>query len=227
MGLMKGLGPEPLIGDGTLVKMSTIGDYSRIGKDSRVLSSTIGEHCSLEERNLVQTVTVGDMTYTGADTSIMWANVGKYCCISRLVDIGGNQHDYRAASMMPTYRVKTELMGKLSKHHAEELITVGNDVWIGQGVAISRKPGLTIGDGAVIGAGAVVTKSVEPYTIVAGVPAKPIKRRFDEGIIADLLEARWWDWPFEVVVANWDLLSCQVTKEVAKSLLAVARDLKI
>ena len=189
-----------------------------------MLSSTIGEHCEIEERNLIRNSTVGDMTYTGADTSIMWAHVGKYCCISRVVDIGGNEHDYLAASMMPTYRIKLELGGKLVRHQDEEHITVGNDVWIGQGVAIARKPGLTIGSGAVIGAGAVVTKSVEPYAIVAGVPAKPLKYRFEPSIIESLLEARWWDWPFDVVLKHWDLLCAPVTTETAAQILAMSRN---
>lgn len=72
-------------------------------------------------------------------------------------------------------------------------IVIGNDVWIGYEAVILS--GVTIGDGAIIGARAVVTKDVPPYTIVGGVPAKPIRRRFDEGTIEALLRLRWWDWP--------------------------------
>lgn len=71
-------------------------------------------------------------------------------------------------------------------------IAVGNDVWIGfEAVILS---GVTIGDGAIIGARAVVTKDVPPYTIVGGVPAKTIRRRFDDSTIAALEAIRWWDW---------------------------------
>ena len=76
-------------------------------------------------------------------------------------------------------------------------ITVGNDVWIGFEAVIMA--GVTIGDGAVIGARALVTKDIPPYTIVGGVPAKPIKKRFSEKTIETLLQIRWWDWPKEKI----------------------------
>ncbi len=74
-------------------------------------------------------------------------------------------------------------------------IVVGNDVWIGYEAVILA--GVTIGDGAVVGTRAVVTKDVPPYTIAGGIPARPIRKRFDESTIARLLELRWWDWPEE------------------------------
>ena len=74
-------------------------------------------------------------------------------------------------------------------------IVVGNDVWIGYEAVILA--GVTIGDGAIIGTRAVVTKDVPPYTIVGGVPAKPIRRRFPEETAEKLLELQWWNWPRE------------------------------
>lgn len=79
-------------------------------------------------------------------------------------------------------------------------IVVGNDVWIGYEAVILS--GVTIGDGAIIGARAVVTKDVPPYTIVAGVPARPIRKRFDEETIAQLEQLRWWDWPEDEIRRN-------------------------
>ena len=79
---------------------------------------------------------------------------------------------------------------------------IGNDVWIGANSII--KGGLKIADGAIIGAGAVVTKDVEPYTIVAGVPARVIGRRFDEEIIQKLLKIKWWNWSNEKLWKNID-----------------------
>lgn len=79
-------------------------------------------------------------------------------------------------------------------------ILVGNDIWIGFEAVILA--GVSIGDGAIIGSRAVVTKDVPPYTIVGGVPAKPIRRRFDNEIISKLLALRWWDWPEEKIHRN-------------------------
>lgn len=76
-------------------------------------------------------------------------------------------------------------------------IVIGNDVWIGYEAVIFA--GVTIGDGAIIGTRAVVTKDVPPYTIVGGVPAKPIRKRFSENVINTLLEIKWWDWSREKI----------------------------
>lgn len=73
-------------------------------------------------------------------------------------------------------------------------------LWIGYEAVILA--GVTIGDGAVIGSRAVVTKDVPPYTIVGGVPAKIIRRRFDEDTVEELLRLRWWDWPEEMIREN-------------------------
>lgn len=76
-------------------------------------------------------------------------------------------------------------------------IVIGNDVWIGYEAVIMA--GVTIGDGAIIGTRAVVTKDVPPYTIVGGVPAKPLRRRFDDETVKRLLALKWWDWPAEKI----------------------------
>ena len=72
-------------------------------------------------------------------------------------------------------------------------IVIGNDVWIGFEAVILA--GVKVGDGAIIGTRAVVTKDVSPYTIVGGVPARPIRKRFSEEEIAILSDLKWWDLP--------------------------------
>ena len=74
---------------------------------------------------------------------------------------------------------------------------IGNDVWIGTNVIIIGK--VKIGDGSIIGAGSIVTKDVEPYSVVAGNPAKKIKDRYDTNVIAELLKIKWWNWPLATI----------------------------
>jgi virginiamycin A acetyltransferase len=77
---------------------------------------------------------------------------------------------------------------------------VGNDVWFGTNSVIM--PGVTIGDGAIIGAYAIVTKDVEPYTIVAGNPAKIVRKRFSDELTNRLLEIKWWNWDYNKITRN-------------------------
>lgn len=79
-------------------------------------------------------------------------------------------------------------------------IIIGNDVWIGYETVIFA--GVTIGDGAIIGTRSVVIKDVPPYTIVGGMPAKPIRKRFDDETIEELLKLKWWDWTEEKIIQN-------------------------
>jgi acetyltransferase-like isoleucine patch superfamily enzyme len=135
--------------------------------------------------------------------------IGKFCSIAWNVTIflGGNHRvDWIATYPFPTPDGRWP---KVQDKEHEYLgskgdVTIGNDVWIGSDVTILS--GVTIGDGAVIGTGSVVTADVEPYAIVAGNPAKLIKKRFTDEEIATLLDVRWWDWPIEKVRENVDVL---------------------
>lgn len=91
---------------------------------------------------------------------------------------------------------------------------IGNDVWIGREATIM--PGVTIGDGAVIGAHSVVTKDVDPYAIVAGNPARIIRRRFNDADIARLLAAKWWDWPIEKITQHAATLMSGTAYEIER-----------
>ena len=88
------------------------------------------------------------------------------------------------------------------QRRAEQTAYIGHDTWIGHGAIIM--PGVIIGNGAVVGSGAVVTKDVDLYTVVVGVPAKPIKQRFPEVIVRKLEEIKWWDWSYETIKERLD-----------------------
>ena len=132
--------------------------------------------------------------------------IGKFCsiaCGAKFLFTSAN-HTLRSLSTYP-FPLFFEEWG-LDRAHVPQAwdnkgdITIGNDVWIGYEAIILS--GVTIGDGAIIGTRAVVTQDVPPYTIVGGVPAKPIRRRFDDATIDALLALRWWDWPREKLAQN-------------------------
>ena len=143
-------------------------------------------------------IKMGRYSYTGSACNITDAIIGAFCSIGGMCDIGGGMHPMDHVSTSPVF-----LKGRniLRKNFAEfsfepsKTVYIGNDVWIGDGVFI--KAGVHIGDGAIIGAHAVVTSDVNSYTIVAGVPAEVIRKRFDDEIIHKLHDLRWWDWPDE------------------------------
>ncbi|WP_240471512.1 CatB-related O-acetyltransferase [Flavobacterium cauense] len=116
--------------------------------------------------------------------------VGKYCQIGANVAIHTTNHP---TAYLSTYINKNLFNGELKEHKETKKVTVGNDVWIGHNVIIVGN--VTVGDGAVLAAGSVVTKDVEPYTIVAGVPAKPMRKRFSATIIQEIEALQWWDLP--------------------------------
>lgn len=128
--------------------------------------------------------------------------IGKFCsiaCGARFLFNSAN-HTLRSLSNY-TFPIFYEAWGHgISPAEAWENkgdIVIGNDVWIGYDAVILA--GVTVGDGAVIGARAMVTKDVPPYTIVGGVPARPIRKRFPDETVKVLLRLRWWDWPLEQI----------------------------
>ena len=132
--------------------------------------------------------------------------IGKFCSIACGTKFLFNSANH-ALDSLSTYPFPlfSEEWGLKPKNVAESWdnkgdIIIGNDVWFGFEAVILA--GVTIGDGAIVGARAVVTKDVAPYTIVGGVPAKPIRKRFDAQTIKALLEIRWWDWDEDKIAQN-------------------------
>lgn len=132
--------------------------------------------------------------------------IGKFCsiaCGAKFLFNSAN-HTLHSLSTYP-FPLFFEEWGLDKKNVADSWdnkgdIVIGNDVWIGYEAVILA--GVTVGDGAVIGTRAVVTKDVPPYTIVGGVPAKPIRKRFSEDVIAQLSELKWWDWTKDRIAQN-------------------------
>ena len=121
--------------------------------------------------------------------------IGKFCQIAKGVEfvMTGANHQMNAVSTFPFYTLEgwEQTPPTPSDLPLKGDTVVGNDVWIGQNVTIL--PGVHIGDGAIIGANSIVGSNVEPYTIVVGNPAKPVRKRFDEELIDIMEKLKWWD----------------------------------
>ena len=118
-------------------------------------------------------------------------HIGRYCSLADDIEflLGGNHHP-EWVSTFPHHASTDEVTGRGD-------IEIGNNVWIGRGAVIFS--GVRIGDGAIVGARSVITKDVDPFMIVAGVPARPIRLRFDEHMVERLRKIEWWNWPDEEV----------------------------
>jgi acetyltransferase-like isoleucine patch superfamily enzyme len=159
------------------IKNSYIHIKSKVESGSHIVNSKFGKH-----------------SFCGYDCEINFADIGSFTSISNRVVIGGGRHPMEWVAMSPVfYEGRDSVKTKFSEHKREpvKITRIGNDVWIGEQVLI--KQGVCIGDGSVVGMGSVVTKDVEPYSIVAGCPAKLVRKRFDKDTIDVLIKIKWWD----------------------------------
>lgn len=135
--------------------------------------------------------------------------IGKFCQIASGVTfiMNGANHLQNSVSTFPFAIFGEDWKGAMEgkSYPTKGDTEIGNDVWIGFDATIM--PGIKIADGAIIGSKSVVTKDVEPYSIVGGNPAKLIRKRFSEEKIAELMEMKWWDWPVNQITANLEQLT--------------------
>ncbi|MGJ4946368.1 DapH/DapD/GlmU-related protein [Bradyrhizobium sp. HKCCYLS1011] len=182
-----------------------LGIAPTIDSSASVQGSTLGAYCEVGARTMLLDVTMGDYSYVVNDAQITYTSIGKFCSIAAMTRINPGNHPmhratqahftYRASAYFPGESDDAEFFAWRKQHH----VKIGHDVWIGHGAIVL--PGRSIGTGAVVAAGAVVTKDVPAYTIVAGNPARPIKRRFPEEIAERLVRLAWWDWDHEALRA--------------------------
>jgi virginiamycin A acetyltransferase len=190
------------------------GDDRRLGYPCRIDFSTtllmdygtyIGENTCVKGR-----LKLGKYSVIGPDCILDGdIEIGNFCSIAPRVGMFSSNH--------PINRVTTYYLAPVLKELAKDTadrgkIVIGNDVWIGYNATLLKD--VTIGDGAVVGAGSVVTHDVEPYSIVAGNPARKIRKRLLENQIEILLKEKWWDWPDEKIREKSEYLQGQKNTKV-------------
>lgn len=180
----KKLGLEPVIDPTAKVSKATLGRYTEIGARTAFVESTLG-----------------DYSYVVNDANVIYTTIGKFCSIAAMTRINPGNHPMQRASQShfsyrsSAYFDDAEDDAAFFDWRRAHAVTIGHDVWIGHGAIVLA--GRSIGTGAVVAGGAVVTKDVPAYTIVAGNPARPVRRRFPEDIADRLQKLAWWDWEHE------------------------------
>jgi phosphonate metabolism protein (transferase hexapeptide repeat family) len=179
--------------------MTRLSEAPLIHETAKIVKSEFGRYTEVDERCSVTESVLGDYSYMMRECEVWAATIGKFVNIASHVRINATNHPtWRATLHHFTYRAgdyfaDAEHEDAFFDWRREHRVTIGHDVWIGHGATIL--PGVTIGNGAVIGAGAVVSKDVAAYSIVGGVPAKSIRRRFSEDTARRMDRLAWWDWP--------------------------------
>jgi phosphonate metabolism protein (transferase hexapeptide repeat family) len=171
----------PVLNEGCKVTNATFGRFVEIGQGTRVAHSAFG-----------------DYSYCDRLCDIANADIGRFANIASLVRIGATDHPLDRASLHHFMYRSAELWDDaeddidwFEKRRARRTV-IGHDTWIGHAAQV--KPEVTVGHGAVVASGAIVTKDVPPYTIVAGVPAVPVRERQPRAIADRLIALGWWDW---------------------------------
>lgn len=180
-------------------------------KNSILASNASINNCELSNYVVVfnnvilENTKIGEHSYIQRDSKIFNSVIGKFCSIASNVTIAPGIHPTNQVSTHPAFFLQnTPLAITFADRDYfafSKKVEIGNDVWIGERAIILD--GITIGSGAIIAAGSVVTKNVQPYAVVGGVPAKFIRYRFSEAQIEFLLKFNWWDRDQQWISDNW------------------------
>jgi phosphonate metabolism protein (transferase hexapeptide repeat family) len=177
---------KPAIDPSAILQNVTLGKYNEIAADVKLMESQLGDYSYIMERS-----------------DIIYSHIGKFTNIASDVRINPGNHPLEWVSQHH-FLYRLQHYGFADRDNESffnwrrlQQVSIGHDVWIGHKAIVL--PGIRIGNGAVIAAGAVVSRDVSPYAIVAGIPAKPLRKRFPRAIRQSLEEIAWWDWSYNTL----------------------------
>ncbi len=183
--------------------------FKKVLRGKSVLNSNVDKKATIYSGSQFQNSSIGRYSYVGYDCDIFNCHIGAFCSIANEVIIGGAKHPLSWISTSPVFYNANggtgQHIGDLQEPYRKQTV-IGNDVWIGSRAIVLE--GIHIGNGAVIGSGAVVTKDVPDFAIVAGVPARILRYRFDEEIRQRLIESEWWNLGEEKLKELSSLVTC-------------------
>lgn len=186
--------------------MPRLGQEPFLHPDCEITGSELGAFVEIGRGSRLNRVEMGDYSYCDRYADLANVTVGKFANIASFTRIGPTDHPTGNASLHHfLYRSEDywDDAGRdedfFATRHARRAF-IGHDTWIGHGAVV--RPEVTIGHGAVVASSAVVTRDVAPYTVVAGVPATPLRSRFAPELAERMMALAWWDWPHELLRAR-------------------------
>lgn len=199
------------VGDPPAPEFPPLGEDPVVHPTARIEKTWCGRFVEIGAYAHLHDCVIGDYSYVAeSHTALNNCEVGNFTSIASHVRVNPVNHPVdRPTQHHCTYRRRqygfdTQDDADLFAWRKAHRCVIGHDVWIGHGATIM--PGVTIGTGAAVGSGAVVTKDVNPYEIVVGVAARPLRKRFDEPTIEKLLQSEWWTWSHEKLQADFHQL---------------------
>jgi len=195
-------------------------DGAVIHPDCEITDCEFGAFTEVGRGSRLAHVAMGDYSYCDRVCDLANAEIGKFANIASFVRVGATDHPMDRASLhhflyrSASYWEDAGDDGAWFDRRRARVARIGHDTWIGHNAQV--KPEVTVGHGAVVAAGAVVTRDVAPYTIVAGVPAKPLRARLAPGLARRMMALAWWDWDharLRAALADFRALSAEAFLE--------------